>query len=137
MSASKRTAPQWQLPLKVLIIIISQDRSRRPLLADSVRVAKHRIAKRVSERRRRARLCALSRLEKLANLVLVTGIAHAADLEYLTVGELERETLARIRNGAGAARFAKPPADFRGVLLHITAQIRHVSIAMILRHCGR
>ena len=84
-----------------------------------------------------ARLSALSRLEKLANLVLVTGIAHAADLKRLAVGELERAAAARIHAGAGAACLAKPLSDFRGVLLHITAADQARQHKVILRHRGR
>src|SRR6185312_13595963 len=50
MSASKRTAPQWQLPLKVLIIIISQETVANTAVGRQGQIAKRRIEKRVSAR---------------------------------------------------------------------------------------
>jgi hypothetical protein len=63
---------------------------------------------------------ALSRFEELANFVLVAGIAHAADFELLTVGELKLPAV-RTCGGADAASFAKQLRDFSGVLSHIAA----------------
>jgi hypothetical protein len=58
--------------------------------------------------------------EELANFVFITGIAHAADLEFLAVGELKLAA-AGVHGGADAATLAEQLGDCRGVLLHVAA----------------
>jgi hypothetical protein len=63
---------------------------------------------------------ALPRFEELANFVRVAGIAHAEDLQSLTVGELKLPAV-RAKDGADAAVLAQQFSDFRSVLLHVAA----------------
>jgi hypothetical protein len=59
-------------------------------------------------------------VEELADFVLITGIAHTADLELLAVGELKLAA-AGVHGGADTATFAEQLRDFRSVLLHVAA----------------
>jgi hypothetical protein len=77
-----------------------------------------------SERTRRSisprALFASPRFQELANFLIVTGIARAADLQSLTVFELKLPA-AGVRGGADTAIFAEQLRDFGGVLLHVAA----------------
>jgi hypothetical protein len=61
-----------------------------------------------------------SQLEELANFLLIAGIAHAAYLELLAIGELKLAA-AGVHGRTDAATFAEQLLDLRGVLSHVAA----------------
>jgi hypothetical protein len=65
-------------------------------------------------------IAASPRFQELANFLIVTGIARAADFQSLTVFELKLPA-AGVRGGADTATFAEQLRDFGGILLHVAA----------------